>query len=297
MPLSRQGITCSGPSERLMVAPPQSGRTPLFALIADRDLDAQDYASSALPIAASSRRDGRDALRRSFRASPTCRHRNPGPASTVSSWRALGWKRRARHSDVLVSGSTVASRERARPPARTRFGRSRPAGDAVRRKSTPRHLSSICARADAPHARDAGQIRAIPDDLDGRVQRDVEQRAQPSHTTTPPIAPPLSMHGVQSALRYVSRQSGGDGADSEQWDYFECAATCGSFRTRGKRKRGAARSVLRQSNRPREISRTHHRRDRASDDASSPAHGTPLRTAAPRGTGRSGARVKTSTML
>ena len=53
-------------------------------------------------------------------------------------------------------------------------------------------------------------------------------------TTSPPIAPPLlNCPECHQPLRYMHSHIGGVTAqNSEQWDYFECSAACGTFQYR-----------------------------------------------------------------
>jgi len=54
------------------------------------------------------------------------------------------------------------------------------------------------------------------------------------HTTTPPAAPPVLMcPSCDRTLRYLHSHIGGVSIrHQEQWDYFECPGTCGTFQYR-----------------------------------------------------------------
>jgi DNA-binding response OmpR family regulator len=68
-----------------------------------------------------------------------------------------------------------------------------------------------------------------------RTRRTMLNNSHTRHeTTTPPIAPPVVMcPECDQPLRYVRSHIGGVTArNSEQWDYFECTAGCGTFQYR-----------------------------------------------------------------
>ena len=68
-----------------------------------------------------------------------------------------------------------------------------------------------------------------------RTRRQMLNSAHTRHdTTTPPIAPPLlKCPECDHPLRYLRSHIGGVTAqNSEQWDYFDCPAACGTFQYR-----------------------------------------------------------------
>jgi len=68
-----------------------------------------------------------------------------------------------------------------------------------------------------------------------RTRRTMLSSAHTRHdTTTPPLAPPaLLCPECHRSLRYVRSHIGGVTAlNSEQWDYYECGAGCGTFQYR-----------------------------------------------------------------
>ena len=99
------------------------------------------------------------------------------------------------------------------------------------------HLSAdLRERSRAARERMHGQIARSETLLDrSRTRRRMLNSAHTRHdTTTPPIAPPLlKCPECDQPLRYVRSHIGGVTAqNSEQWDYFECTATCGTFQYR-----------------------------------------------------------------
>jgi CheY-like chemotaxis protein len=91
-------------------------------------------------------------------------------------------------------------------------------------------------RAENAGERMHGQIARSETLLDrSRVRRRMLNSTHTRHdTTTPPIPPPLlKCPECDQPLRYVRSHIGGVTAqNSEQWDYFECRGTCGSFQYR-----------------------------------------------------------------
>jgi two-component system, cell cycle response regulator DivK len=85
----------------------------------------------------------------------------------------------------------------------------------------------------------------LPDQLHAEMCRVIEQSAEPreasrspfvlgSETVTPHLAPPAALCPLcDTPLRYIRSHVGGVGKRlREQWDYFECAAGCGTFQYR-----------------------------------------------------------------
>ena len=91
-------------------------------------------------------------------------------------------------------------------------------------------------RSRATRERLHGQLARSEALLDrSRTRRRMLNSAHSRHdTTTPPIAPPaLSCPECHQPLRYTHSHIGGVTAqNSEQWDYFECSAACGTFQYR-----------------------------------------------------------------
>jgi DNA-binding response OmpR family regulator len=64
-------------------------------------------------------------------------------------------------------------------------------------------------------------------------KKSANARSARFETTTPPAAPAqLSCSSCDSALTYQQSYVGGVATKTEQWDYFECPAGCGTFQYR-----------------------------------------------------------------
>lgn len=73
-----------------------------------------------------------------------------------------------------------------------------------------------------------------------RMRRQTLNRAHSRHdTTSPPADPPaLVCPACDQPLRYVRSHIGGVNAqNAEQWDYYECAGSCGTFQYRQRTRR------------------------------------------------------------
>lgn len=216
---------------------------PLVALIADRDAETRRmYADALSDCRIEQAEDGRDALAKVFSRQPdiviTEIHL---PGINGFELCALLRQDTATRSIpiVLVAGETVdIDVERAETAG----------ADAVLTKPCPPatlfaeihrlvHLSAdLRERSRATRERMHGQIARSETLLDrSRTRRRMLNSAHTRHdTTTPPIAPPLlKCPECDQPLRYVRSHIGGVTAqNSEQWDYFECSATCGTFQYR-----------------------------------------------------------------
>jgi CheY-like chemotaxis protein len=229
-----------------MVAP-AAGRqdAPLVALIADRDAETRRMYAEFLALSdcrIEQAEDGRDALAKVFSRQPdvvvTETHL---PGINGFELCALLRQDTATRSIpiVLVTGEMVdIDVERAETAG----------ADAVLTKPCPPatlfaeiqrlvHLSAdLRERSRAARERMHGQIARSETLLDrSRTRRRMLNSAHTRHdTTNPPIAPPLlKCPECDLPLRYVRSHIGGVTAqNSEQWDYFECSATCGSFQYR-----------------------------------------------------------------
>ena len=229
-----------------MVAP-AAGRqdAPLVALIADRDAETRRMYAEFLALSdcrIEQAEDGRDALAKVFSRQPdvvVTETQLPG----INGFELCALLRQDTATRsipiVLVTGETVdIDVERAESAG----------ADAVLTKPCPPatlfaeiqrlvHLSAdLRERSRAARERMHGQIARSETLLDrSRTRRRMLNSAHTRHdTTTPPIAPPLlKCPQCDLPLRYVRSHIGGVTAqNSEQWDYFECVAACGSFQYR-----------------------------------------------------------------
>jgi len=229
-----------------MVAP-AAGRqdAPLVALIADRDAETRRMYAEFLALSdcrIEQAEDGRDALAKVFSRQPdvvVTETQLPG----INGFELCALLRQDTATRgipiVLVTGERVdIDVERAETAG----------ADAVLTKPCPpatlfaeiQRLVSLSAdlreRSRAARERMHGQIARSETLLDrSRTRRRMLNSAHTRHdTTTPPIAPPiLKCPQCDLPLRYVRSHIGGVTAqNSEQWDYFECVAACGSFQYR-----------------------------------------------------------------
>ena len=229
-----------------MVAPAAERQdAPLVALIADRDAETRRMYAEFLVLSdcrIEQAEDGRDALAKVFSRQPdiviTETHL---PGINGFELCALLRQDTATRSIpiVLVTAERVdIDVERAQTAG----------ADAVLTKPCPPatlfaeiqrlvHLSAdLRERSRTARERVHGQIARSETLLDrSRARRRMLNSAHTRHdTTTPPIPPPLlKCPECDLPLRYVRSHIGGVTAqNSEQWDYFECAATCGAFQYR-----------------------------------------------------------------
>ena len=229
-----------------MVAPAAARQdAPLVALIADRDAETRRMYAEFLALSdcrIEQAEDGRDALAKVFSRLPdVVVTETQLPGINGFDLCALLRQDTATRSIpiVLVTGESVdIDVERAETAG----------ADAVLTKPCPPatlfaeiqrlvHLSAdLRERSRAARERMHGQIARSETLLDrSRTRRRMLNSAHTRHdTTTPPIAPPLlKCPQCDLPLRYVRSHIGGVTAqNSEQWDYFECVAACGSFQYR-----------------------------------------------------------------
>jgi CheY-like chemotaxis protein len=231
-----------------MVAP-AAGRqdAPLVALIADRDAETRRMYAEFLALSdcrIEQADDGRDALAKVFSRQPdiviTETHL-PG----INGFELCALLRQ----DTATRSIPIVLVAPAKIDVDIDVERAETAGaDAVLTKPCPpatlfaeiQRLVNLSAelreRSRAARERMHGQIARSETLLDrSRTRRKMLNSAHTRHdTTTPPIPPPiLKCPECDQPLRYVRSHIGGVTAlNSEQWDYFECVGTCGSFQYR-----------------------------------------------------------------
>jgi CheY-like chemotaxis protein len=218
---------------------------PLRALIADRDADTRRIYADFLTLSdylIEQSEDGRDALAKVFSRQPdilvTDTHL---PGINGFELCALLRQDTATRSIpiVMVTANAFGGDMQRAERAGADTVLSKPCGAETLFAEIQRLLqlsADLRERSRAARERMHGQLTRSGALLDrSRTRRTMLSSAHARHdTTTPPIAPPaLLCPECGRPLRYVRSHIGGVTAqNSEQWDYFECAAGCGTFQYR-----------------------------------------------------------------